>query len=86
MYNLHFLKVNLVIPNSPFLYSLKIWENCKVFWCFQGVEKRYIGNVWVNESRYKQSLVTLHFSNGENLLKKILGKDKCWHIQMKKAL
>ena len=25
--------------NAPFLYPLKISENCKVFWCFQGVEK-----------------------------------------------
>ena len=28
-----------IIPNTPFLYSLKILENRKVFWCFQGIEK-----------------------------------------------
>ena len=40
--------VNPFVPNAPFLYPLKTSENCKVFWCFQGLEKGYIGNEWVN--------------------------------------
>ena len=39
--------INPFVPNAPFLYPLKTSENCKVFWCFQGVEKGCIGNEWV---------------------------------------
>ena len=39
--------VKSFVPNVSFLYSLKPSENLKVFWCFQGVEKGYIGNKWV---------------------------------------
>ena len=39
-----------LVPNAPFLYPLKTSENRKVFWCFQGVEKGYIGNKWVNST------------------------------------
>ena len=39
--------VNPFFPNAPFLYPLKILESRKVFWCFQGVEKRCIGSKWV---------------------------------------
>ena len=35
-------------PNAPFLYPLKALGNCKVFWCFQVVEKGCIENNWVN--------------------------------------
>ena len=42
------LLFNPFVPNAPFLYPLKTSENCKVFWCFQGVKKRSIGNKWVN--------------------------------------
>ena len=37
-------------PNALFLYPLKTSEHCKVFWCFQGVEKGCIacGNcMWI---------------------------------------
>ena len=34
---------NPFVPNAPFLYPLKASENRKVF-CFQGVEKGFIGN------------------------------------------
>ena len=37
---------NLFVPNAPFFYPLKTSENRKIF-CFQGVEKRSIGNKWV---------------------------------------
>ena len=36
------------VPNAPFLYPLKTSENLTVFWCFQGIEKGYVGNEWVN--------------------------------------
>ena len=39
---------NPFFPNTPFLYPLKTSENRKVFWSFQGVEKRCIGNEWIN--------------------------------------
>ena len=39
---------NLFVPNAPFLYPLKTSENSKIFWCFQGEEKGWIGNKWVN--------------------------------------
>ena len=42
-----------LVSNAPFLYSLKTSENCKVFWCFQGVQKEYIGNKWVNLMAYE---------------------------------
>ena len=37
--------INPFFPNVPFLYPLK--TNHKVF-CFQGVEKGFLGNEWVN--------------------------------------
>ena len=40
--------LNPFVPNASFPYPLKIPEKCKVFWCFQGVEKECIGNKWVN--------------------------------------
>ena len=40
--------INPFVPNAPFLYPLKKSENLKVFRCFQGVQKGYIGNKWVN--------------------------------------
>ena len=39
---------NPVVPNTPFLYPLKISGNLTVFLCFQGVENGCIGNEWVN--------------------------------------
>ena len=35
------------VPDTPFLYLLKTSENRKVCWCFQEVEKGYIGNKWI---------------------------------------
>ena len=42
-----FWLVNPFIPNALFLWLLKLSENRKVFWCFQGVEKGCIGYEWV---------------------------------------
>ena len=39
---------NPFVPRAPFLYSLKT-ENLTFFWCFQEVEKKCIGNEWVNQ-------------------------------------
>ena len=44
------LKINPFVPNAPFLYLLKTSEKCKVFWCFQGLEKGCIGDEWVNNN------------------------------------
>ena len=35
---------NPFVPNASFLYPLKTSENHKIFWCFQGVNKKCIGN------------------------------------------
>ena len=39
------------VPNAPFLYTLKTSENLTAFWCFQGLEKGYIGNKWVKDKQ-----------------------------------
>ena len=41
--------INPLAPDTSFLHPLKTSENCKVFWCFQGVEKWCIGNEWVKK-------------------------------------
>ena len=43
--------IKLFVPNALFLYPLKTSENRKVLWCFQGVQKGYIGNKWVNRKK-----------------------------------
>ena len=45
--------VNPFVVNAPFLYPLKTSENRKVF-CFQRVEKGFIGNEWV-KVKFKQN-------------------------------
>ena len=40
--------LNPFVPNAPLLYPLKTSKNLTVFWCFEGVEKGWIGNKWVN--------------------------------------
>ena len=35
-----------LFPKNPFSTPWK--QNCRVFWCFHGVEKGCIGNKWVN--------------------------------------
>ena len=45
--------VNPFFPNVAFLYPLKTSEIRKVFWCFQGVQKRCIGNEWLSTSCLK---------------------------------
>ena len=49
-FNCFFLLFNSFVPNVPFFYPLKALEKRKVFWCFQGVEKGYIGNIWIKIS------------------------------------
>ena len=36
-------RLNPFVPNALFLYTLKTLKNRKVFWCFQEVEKGYLG-------------------------------------------
>ena len=47
-------KTKPFVPNAPFLYPLKTSENFKIFWCFQGVEKGFIGSRWVTSIDVKQ--------------------------------
>ena len=58
-----FLQTNPFVPNAPFLYPLKTSENLKVFWCFQGVEKRCIGNKWVKLLFRHRSNLKFFFSS-----------------------
>ena len=44
----HSIYINPFVPNAPFLYPLKISENRKVFWYFQGVEEGCIWSKRVN--------------------------------------
>ena len=46
-FKVHYSDFNRFVSNAPFLYSLKTSQNRKIFWCFQGLEKECIGNVWV---------------------------------------
>ena len=39
------------VHHAPFLYPLKTSEYLTKFWCFQGIEKGYIGNEWIKERR-----------------------------------
>ena len=39
--------INPIVPNAPFLHTLKTTENLKVFRCFQGVKKGCVGSIWV---------------------------------------
>ena len=57
------VEVNLFVPNAPFFYPLNTSKNCKVFRCFQGVEKECIGNKCVNEMgvNCKSSLVSVNY-------------------------
>ena len=55
----------------------------QVFGRFFGIRIR--DNIKVNESRYKHCWVTQYFSNEQNLVKKILRKDKYGHNQLRKA-
>ena len=49
--------LNLYVPSAPLLYPLKTSKNRKVFWSFQGVEKRSIGNKWVKEIRSRKGFL-----------------------------
>ena len=46
-YTSHSSAINPFVSYAPFLYPLKTSENLTVF-CFQGVEKRYIGKNGLN--------------------------------------
>ena len=65
-----------------------IFEGKLVFWfCITlnlsvRIAVKYIK---VNKSRKEQCGVSLHFSIGQNLLKKILRKDKYWQNQLRKV-
>ena len=37
-------EIDSFVPNSPFIYPLKTSQNLTIFWCFQEVEKGWIGN------------------------------------------
>ena len=56
----YFRNINPLVPNAPFLYPVKTSENRTAFWCFQGVEKRCIGNEWVKYGIYCFVIQYLH--------------------------
>ena len=59
--------VNPFVPNAPFLYPLNTSENRKVFSCFQGVEKGYIGNEWVQWIKWEHCDFNSCLKKGRNL-------------------
>ena len=44
------IEFNPFAPDALFLYPLKTSENRKVFLCFHGVEKKYIGNKYIKHA------------------------------------
>ena len=68
--------LNPFVPNASFLCPLKT-GNRKVFWCFQWLEKRGIGNKWVNlfVQMYLLS-ISESIKNKGNLLAKFFNIDK----------
>ena len=69
------IKLNLFVPNAPFLCPLKPSENRKVSWRFQGVEKGWIGNEWVKQiskrNAYSDKFIMLYYTFIKNVLNKI---------------
>ena len=41
---------NPFVPNAPLVFPLKTSENHTFFWCFQGIEKGWIGNECVKHT------------------------------------
>ena len=68
---------NPFIPNAPFLYPLKTSKNREVFWCFQGVEKGYIGNEWVNFHHYP-----FHYVHFRKLYQKKINLNFYFHTSL----
>ena len=61
-------QVNPFVPSTLFFYPLKTSENLTVFWCFQGIRKRCIGNEWVNLEEAEEKLIfKTQFSRVPNL-------------------
>ena len=68
--------LNPFFPNTPFLYPLKISENLTVIWCFQGIEKRCIGDKWVK----KDNSFTVHHRNIQSLTIELFKvKENLWN-------
>ena len=62
--------------------EVELWENKTKTGAFK-IASIFNVVLKVNESRYKHCVVTPHFSTRQNLLKKLLRKDKYWDIQSK---
>ena len=62
---------NPFVPSAPFLYPLKTLENRKVFWCFQGVEKKCIGNEWVNRLLSQRQHFPKHHTEYKTIIKTV---------------
>ena len=81
---LRLLSFNPFVANAPFLYPQKTSENLTVFWCFQGLEKRCIGNKWVNMNGSK--LIQENFDLLICLLEKYEIKQNKKHVRQKELL
>ena len=73
MCEFHVDYINPFVPTAPFLYPLKTSEHFTFFWCFQGVEKGYIGNEWV-KNKYDNNLRLL-FTGTDILMYEIKTED-----------
>ena len=71
--------INRFVPNAPFLYHLKSYENLTVFWCFQGLEKVCIGNKWVKYQQLPNRQVHDLLKQLPTKLKKYLGIKKLYN-------
>ena len=79
-FNVKGFSFNPFVPNASFIYLLKTSENHRTVFCFQEVEKGYIGNEWVKkilkELRFKilkipESLFGAFLSQWKQGIKKV---------------
>ena len=64
----NFYPFNPFHATGLFQYHLKTYEKLTIFWCFQGVEKGYTGNEWVNSQLIYHE--RFHFKVGLSTSKK----------------
>ena len=76
-----YFEVNPIVPNTPCLYPLKTSQKLTVFWCFQGVEKGYIGNKWVNSKTNYLAIIAITIC--QSLYQYVLTMHKKWSFPLR---
>ena len=76
-----YFEVNPIVPNAPCLYPLKTSQRLTVFWCFQGAEKGYIGNKWVNSKTNYLAIIAITIY--QSLYQYVLTMHKKWSFPLR---